>query len=274
MTGRLDGAVAIVTGGTRGIGASQVERFVAEGARVVIADVLAEDGQTLADRLGTSASFVTLDVRDEAAWAGAVEHARVWAGGIDVLVNNAGIGYVEPLATMSMSAFERVVAVNQTGVFLGMRAVASMMAARGRGSIVNVSSVLGLMGVPTSLAYAATKFSVTGMTKVAAVELAAHGIRVNSIHPGIIETPMSHGAPPGSSSLMDVPLGRFGRAEEVANLTLFLASDESSYCTGAEFVIDGGLTAGRVNDAERAWVASAFAAAAGDDATPFGSPSV
>ena len=183
-------------------------------------------------------------------------------------MNNAGIGHGRPIGALSLEAFQRVVSINQTGVFLGMRAVLPAMVHGGSGSIVNVSSVLGLMGVPSSLAYAATKFSVTGMTKVAAVELAAYGIRVNSVHPGVIETPMAKGATPGSSSLLDIPLGRIGQPEEVARLVLFLASGDSSYCTGAEFVIDGGLTAGRVNDAERTWVASVLDQYRPDRPTP------
>jgi 3alpha(or 20beta)-hydroxysteroid dehydrogenase len=173
-------------------------------------------------------------------------------------VNNAGIGQVKPLVSVTVESFERAIAVNQVGVFLGMKSVARPMAAQRAGSIVNVSSVLGLIGSSGSLAYAATKFSVTGMTKVAALELASHGVRVNSVHPGVIDTPMAAGATPGSSPLLDPPMGRIGRPEEVAHLVLFLASSDSSYCTGAEFVIDGGLTAGSVNDVERTWIAKAL----------------
>jgi 3alpha(or 20beta)-hydroxysteroid dehydrogenase len=258
VPGRLQGSVAFITGAARGMGAAEAQLFVAEGARVVVADVLVDDGKALAERLGAAATFVELDVTDEAAWVSAVETTTAWGGPIDILVNNAGVGHVKPLAALTVESFERVIAVNQVGVFLGMKSLARSMAERGAGSIVNVSSVLGLIGSSGSLAYAATKFSVTGMTKVAALELAAHGVRVNSVHPGVIDTPMSAGASPGSSFLLDPPMGRIGRPEEVAHLVLFLASSESSYCTGAEFVIDGGLTAGSVNDIERSWVAKAL----------------
>ena len=183
---------------------------------------------------------------------------RDWRGRVDTLVNNAGIGLTRPLATQDVDSFERIVAINQTGVFLGMRAVTPAMAAVRSGSIVNVSSVLGQIGAPMSIAYAATKFSVRGMTKVAAVELAAFGIRVNSVHPGLVDTAMIDRRGGEQSSLHEIPLGRVARPGEIARVVLFLASDDSSYCTGAEFVVDGGLTAGRINDAERSWVAASM----------------
>jgi 3alpha(or 20beta)-hydroxysteroid dehydrogenase len=253
----MDGLVAIVTGGARGMGASEAELLVAEGATVVIADVREDEGRALADWLGAAARFVPLDVSDEASWDEAVAATMRWHGRVDALVNNAGIGMARPLVAQDLDSFERIVGINQTGVFLGMRAVAPVMAAVRAGSIVNVSSVLGQVATPMSVAYAATKFAVRGMTKVAAVELAAFGIRVNSVHPGLVATPMIDQPGGEHSSLQDIPLGRVGRPEEIARLVVFLASNDSSYCTGAEFVADGGLTAGRINDVERDWVATA-----------------
>jgi 3alpha(or 20beta)-hydroxysteroid dehydrogenase len=256
--GRLDGLVALITGAARGLGACEAEWFVREGASVVACDVLEAEAQELVGRLGGRARFERLDVTDEDAWQRVVDASQERFGRIDVLVNNAGVSQYGALVTMSLTKFERVVDVNQTGVFLGMRAVAPVMAATGSGSIINISSVLGVVGAPMSLGYTGTKFAVRGMTKVAALELAAHGVRVNSIHPGVVETPMTDFAGAETTSLFDIPLGRVGRPEDVAAVALFLASPESSYCTGAEFVVDGGLTAGRINQAERSWVAEAL----------------
>jgi 3alpha(or 20beta)-hydroxysteroid dehydrogenase len=262
----MDGLVAIVTGGARGMGACVAELLVAEGASVIVADVLEEEGRELVQRLGGDvARFAPLDVGDEVGWAEVVSATVKWRGRVDVLVNNAGIGLTRPLVGQDLESYERIAAVYQTGVFLGMRAVTPVMAAARSGSIVNVSSVLGQVGAPMSLAYAATKFAVRGMTKVAALELGAYGIRVNSVHPGLVATPMIDRRGGEQSSLHEIPLGRVGRPEEIARLVLFLACDESSYCSGAEFVADGGLTAGRINDAERGWVGQATDAVLGSD---------
>ncbi|MHB8465371.1 MAG: SDR family NAD(P)-dependent oxidoreductase [Acidimicrobiales bacterium] len=246
---RLKDRVAIVTGASRGMGAATALRFVQEGARVIIADIRVEEGETLAKELGERARFVELDVADESAWTNALGAAEEFGPSVDILVNNAGIASFMPIAQMSVENYERVYQINQLGVFLGMRTVIPSMTRAGRGSIVNISSVDGLFGSPMAIAYGATKFAVTGMTKVAALELAPAGIRVNSVHPGVVRTPILEVAPGldlGSMIEPTVPLHRVGEAEEVANLSLFLASDESSYITGAAMVIDGGATAGHV----------------------------
>ena len=236
--GRLDRKRALVTGAASGIGAATARRFVEEGAEVVLADVAEETGRRLAEELG--AQFEGLDVRDESAWVGAVDRS----GGLDVLVNNAGIVELGGVGEMDEASFRRLLDVNTVGVFLGMRTVVPSMRARGGGSIVNVSSVAGLVGNPYSIGYTASKWAVRGMTKSAAVDLARDGIRVNSVHPGVIRTPMSASVDPSKTS-GEAPLGRLGEPVEVANLIVYLASDESSFTTGAEHVVDGGTTAGR-----------------------------
>lgn len=244
--GKLDGKVALVTGASRGQGAAEARLFVEEGASVVLADVLHEEGTALAAELGSGACFQHLDVRDEDGWRAAVAEAVGRFGGLSILVNNAGIFRFSPLEGTTREVFDEVVAVNQTGVFLGMQAVAGPMRAAGGGSIINVSSVDGLVGMTYGIAYVASKFAVRGMTKCAALELAGAGIRVNSIHPGGVDTPMANMVPgvDVASAFSNVPLGRIGRPEEIARLVAFLASDDSSYCTGSEFIIDGGMTAG------------------------------
>lgn len=241
--GRLDGKVALITGAARGQGAAAARRFVAEGSRVVIADVLDEEGKQLADELGDAAQFRHLDVSEEDEWEAVIDAV----GPITVLVNNAGILHFSPLVETKLADYERVIRVNQVGTFLGMRAVAPGMIAAGGGSIVNTSSIEGLAAAPTLVAYTASKFAIRGMTKVAALELGGKGIRVNSVHPGMIETQLLPTALGGISVDLarigrKLPLRRVGQAEEIANLIVFLASDESSYCTGAEFVADGGAT--------------------------------
>ncbi|MFE0024498.1 glucose 1-dehydrogenase [Amycolatopsis sp. NPDC059021] len=247
MTGRLDGKVALVTGGARGQGEAAVRAFVAEGARVVIADILDEDGEKVAADLGDAAVYQHLDVGSEADWEAAIARTQAEFGAPTVLVNNAGILHFSELGKTALADYERVIRVNQIGQFLGMRSVVEPMTAAGGGSIVNVSSVEGLAGMPYLVAYTASKFASRGMTKVAALELGAKNIRVNSVHPGAIDTPMipaAVGAEVDMSFIAKkVPLGRVGRPEEIAQLVLFLASDESSYCTGAEFAADGGATA-------------------------------
>jgi len=236
--GRLDGKRALITGGAAGIGAATARRFVDEGAEVTIADVAEDAGRALASELG--ARFERLDVRDESAWIGVVERTD----GLDILVNNAGVVELGGVTEMDEASFRRVLDVNTVGVYLGMRTAVPSMRARGGGAIVNISSVAGMVGNPYSIGYAASKWAVRGMTKSAAVDLAPDGIRVNSVHPGVIRTAMSASVDPEKTS-GSAPLGRLGEPVEVANLIVYLASDESSFITGAEHVIDGGTTAGR-----------------------------
>jgi 3alpha(or 20beta)-hydroxysteroid dehydrogenase len=250
MAGRLEGKVALVTGAAQGMGAAEATTFAAQGARVVIADILEDEGQALAKEIGDGALFVTLDVTKEDQWQAAVADTIDEFGKIDVLVNNAGIVRFTMLADTTLDEFRLVNEINLTGVFLGMKAVYQPMCSNGGGSIINISSIDGLHGSPTLGSYVASKFGVRGLTKVAALEWAQKNIRANSIHPGGISTPMCDTMPGVSRQDLEalvgqsVPLGRIGQATEVANMALFLASDESSYCTGAEFVVDGGATCG------------------------------
>jgi 3alpha(or 20beta)-hydroxysteroid dehydrogenase len=240
--GKLDGRVAIVTGGARGQGAAEAALFIEHGATVFVTDVLAEEGAKTAAALG--ATFVEHDVADPAQWDALVARVVSDHERLDILVNNAGILRWERMADTSVESWNQVVAVNQTGVFLGMKAVAPQMKEQGSGAIVNISSVGGLSGASACFAYAATKWAVRGMTKGAAIELGPHGIRVNSVHPGIIDTPMMGGTDlDGLASTIGVPLQRYAQPGEVAELVLWLVSDENSFSTGAEFVIDGGQTA-------------------------------
>jgi 3alpha(or 20beta)-hydroxysteroid dehydrogenase len=241
--GRLEGKVALVTGGARGQGEAEVRLFAAEGAQVVVADVLDELGEKVAADIGAAATYMHLDVASEHGWAAALARIGAEHGALHVLVNNAGIVRDTPLLTTTLAQYMEVIDINQVGVFLGMRAAAPLVRDSGGGSIVNVSSMMGLVGGVPRIAYVSSKFAVRGMTKAAAAELGPLGIRVNSIHPGAIDTPF---IAPGVQARLPVdrlPLGRIGRADEVAHLALFLASEESSYSTGCEFVIDGGWLA-------------------------------
>ena len=244
MAGRLAGKVTLITGGARGQGAAEGGLFAAEGARVILADVLDADGEAAAARIGDMASYRRLDVTDEAAWDALVAEIVEDHGKLDVLVNNAGIYRSAPLTEMDQATYRQVIEVNQIGVWLGMKAVGRQMVGQQSGSVVNISSVAGFRGTAGSVAYTASKFAVRGMTKVAAREWGRHGVRVNSIHPGPIDTAMLQQVPGYEASperfLRAVPLRRAADASEVAYLALFLASDESSYCTGAEFTVDGG----------------------------------
>ena len=244
--GRLEGKTALITGGARGQGAAEARLFAEEGANVVLSDVLDEDGERTADIIG--GTFLHHDVTSEEDWASVVARTVELHGGIDVLVNNAGVYRGSSLIDCGIEEYRLVVEVNQIGVFLGMREVAPVLIERGGGSIVNISSTAGLQGAAGSFAYSASKWAVRGMTKSAAVRLGPHGVRVNSIHPGAVDTPMiadTRMADPANREVLlgVIPLGRMAQPEEVARLALFLASDESSYSTGSEFVIDGGLTA-------------------------------
>ncbi|QDW61991.1 SDR family oxidoreductase [Oerskovia sp. KBS0722] len=239
--GALDGRVALVTGGARGIGEGAARALHAAGAHVVIADVADKHGAALAAALGDLARFVHLDVSDETAWARTVKDVVADLGTVDVLVNNAGIANMAPIEKFTTARWDAVLAVNLTGVFLGCRTVVPVMKAQGRGSIINVSSVDGLRGSPAVHAYTAAKFGVRGLSKSLAVELGEFGIRVNSVHPGYVRTRMTSRIDPDH---LDIPLRRAGRAAEIADTIVFLASDASSYTTGAELVVDGGLVAG------------------------------
>ncbi|MGN2637596.1 glucose 1-dehydrogenase [Nocardia takedensis] len=238
--GRVDGKVALISGGSQGMGAAHARLLVAEGARVVLGDILDDEGKALAESLGDAARYVHLDVSDPDQWTAAVATAVDTFGKLDVLVNNAGIVNGGPLGRFDLDKWRRIIDVNLTGTFLGMRAVVDPMIAAGGGSIINVSSIEGLRGAPWAHGYVASKWAVRGLAKSAALELAPHKIRVNSLHPGLIRTPMTENIP---DDLVTIPLGRPAASEEVATFVLFLASDESSYATGSEFVVDGGLVA-------------------------------
>lgn len=261
--GRLDGKVAIVTGAARGQGAAEARRFAEEGARVLLTDILEEEGEKTAAAIRADLStdvssaepvaFRRHDVTDESAWEATVAECVERFGSVHVLVNNAGIASGGPLAMTPLDDYMNVVNVNQVGVFLGMKTVTPHMVGSVQrdglgGSIVNISSVDGMVGMAMTIGYVASKWAVRGMTKTAALELGMFGIRVNSIHPGGVDTPLLDPARDMGVDLRElfsrVPLNRIGTTQDVADLALFLASDESSYCTGSEFVIDGGLTAG------------------------------
>lgn len=236
----------MVTGAARGQGAAEARLFAAEGATVWLTDVLDDEGQAVADEIG--GTYRNLDVRDEAAWSALADAVMSAHGQIDVLVNNAGIYTAGKHYEISVDDFNRVMDINCTGVFLGMRAMSPKMRDAGQGSIVNISSIAGLKGGMNAFAYFTSKWAVRGMTKAAAVENGRRNVRVNSIHPGLIDTPMLNDAVlegQDNSAIVrnNVPMGRTAQPEEVAQLALFLASEDSSYCTGCEFVVDGGMTA-------------------------------
>jgi 3alpha(or 20beta)-hydroxysteroid dehydrogenase len=243
--GRLTEKVAIITGGSGGIGAAAARLFIAEGARVVIADVSDTPGRQLAEELGERAVFQKLDVTQEASWASTVELALTRFRKLNVLLNNAGVFVAKPFLDTTLADWDAHYRVNQWGTFLGMRAVVNSMRAAGGGSIVNTSSGAGARGFPGMFAYATSKWAVRGMSKAAALDLAQFKIRVNSIMPGIVDTPMYQSNGPERCAQMDagIPLGRRGQPTEIAELMAYLASDAGSYFTGADFIIDGGVLA-------------------------------
>lgn len=246
--GRLNDKVAIITGASQGMGEEHARAFVAAGAKVILTDINAEAGEKLAASLGDSAIFIKHDVAKEADWAKVLAEGETRFGLVNVLVNNAGVlGKIAPTTEFTEDDYRFVTDINQIGVFLGMRAVIPSMIKAGVGSIVNISSIAGLVAIygAPNLAYVGTKFAVRGMTKQIAVEYGKHNIRCNSIHPGYIKTPMMAAATneEGGDALSMIPLGRLAACSEVSNLAIFLASDESSFITGAEHVIDGGMTA-------------------------------
>jgi 3alpha(or 20beta)-hydroxysteroid dehydrogenase len=236
--GRVDEKVALISGGARGMGAAHARMLVAEGAKVVIGDILDDEGKTLADEIGEAARYVHLDVTEAEQWDAAVATAVSEFGKLNVLVNNAGIVALGKIGNFDMAKWQKVIDVNLTGTFLGMQASVEAMKAAGGGSIINVSSIEGLRGAPMVHPYVASKWAVRGLAKSAAIELGKHKIRVNSLHPGFIRTPMTKHFP---EDMVTTPLGRPGQSDEVATFIVFLASDESSYATGSEFVVDGGL---------------------------------
>ena len=245
---RLDGKTAIITGAAQGMGESHALTFAEAGANVVITD-MQPAGAALAERIGASALFLRHDVTDIEGWAAVVAQAESRFGSVDILVNNAGIlGPIAPVVEFAYDDYLKVCAVNQHGVFLGMQAAIPAMLRAGKGSIVNISSIAGMAAVLGSpnLAYVGSKFAVRGMSKAAALEYGRFNIRVNSVHPGYILTPMmiaGMGDEDGGAAAGAVPIGRVARPEEVSQLVLFLASDDASYITGAEYLVDGGILA-------------------------------
>ncbi|MBB3727581.1 glucose 1-dehydrogenase [Nonomuraea dietziae] len=245
--GLLDGKVALITGGARGMGEAHVRLFLEEGARVVFGDVLDDEGKALAE--DTGATYVRHDVRSEAEWGRAVATALETYGKLDVLVNNAGIIRFRRIAEMPLEDFGQVIDVNLKGTWLGVKSVIEPMKAAGRGAIVNISSIEGFIGAAGLSAYAASKFGVRGVTKAAARELAPFKIRVNSVHPGAINTSMATDPDlmaevDGEAFINSMVIKRFAKPVEVSHVVAFLASDRSSYCTGSEFTVDGGLLTG------------------------------
>lgn len=240
---RLQGKNAMITGGARGQGAAEARAFIKAGAKVLITDVEEKDGTALAKELGENAFFLKHDVAEDKDWLAAIKQAKDKLGGLDVLVNNAGIYEPGSIADTSVEDFERQVRINQLGTFLGMKHAAPVIGKGG--SIINISSVAGMEGFPGACAYVGTKWAVRGMTKTAAKEFGEQGIRVNSIHPGFIDTDMldANDDEANAQGKEDTPLKRFGTAEEIADLAVFLASDDSAFISGAEIAIDGGYSA-------------------------------
>ena len=243
--GKLDGKVAIITGAAQGMGASHAKLFVSEGAKVAVTDVKVDEGTKLVESLGAdNAIFIKHDVSSEDDWNNVVKTTKDKFGKIDILVNNAGITFAKGIQDISKDDYVKIFQINQLGSFLGLKAVAKEMTAQPSGSIINVSSLNGLVG--GAVGYTDTKFAVRGMTKAASLELAPQGVRVNSVHPGVIETPMI--SQPGTEEAVKqfaktIPMRRIAKPEEISKLVLFLASDDSSYSTGSEFIADGGISA-------------------------------
>lgn len=245
---RFANTVALISGGARGMGASHARALVAEGAKVVIGDVLTDEGEALAKELGAAGKFVKLDVTKEADWQAAVAAGEALGGPVNLLINNAGIVGFGAITDMALADFERVIDINLVGVFLGMKYAAPAMKRAGGGAIINISSTAGMMGYANISAYVASKWGVRGITKAAAMEFGRDGIRVVSIHPGPIRTPMTQGM--GDELTATQPIARYGEPEEVTKLVLFLAAD-ATFSTGSEFVIDGGALLGPLAPIEK-----------------------
>ena len=250
MTGRLEGKVVLISGGASGIGEAHARVFAAEGAKVLIGDIQEKMGKDVADSIGITnsggqAAFTALDVSSEASWNDAVKKAVNLYGKLTTLINNAGIGMAGGVTTESQASWDKTIAVNQMGVWYGMKTVIPEMLKAGGGAIVNVSSVYGIIGSPGMLSYHASKGAVRLMSKAAALEYATQGIRINSIHPGIIATPLAKSMPQAflDDLVSKTPIGRLGKPEDIARGSLYLCSDEASFVTGAELVVDGGWTA-------------------------------
>ncbi len=256
--GRLENKVALISGGARGLGRAMAEEFVAEGARVVIGDLMEKTAAEAAREIGDRALAIRLDVTQERSWEEAIKATLAAFGSLNVLVNNAGTAEGSAFHETTLESYRRVTEVNQTGVFLGMRAAVDPMTRAGGGSIVNISSIDGMVGSPGIISYIASKWAVRGMTKAVAMELAPRGIRVNSVHPGHVHTLLASQPGQDRKPIKEMieahtrrfaPMGRTGKPSEIAKLVAFLASDDSSYCTGSEFVADGGFTAGYASPA-------------------------
>lgn len=241
MTARMSGKVALISGAARGLGAQFARAMVREGAKVVIGDILGEECRRVAAEIGSSAHAVTLDVTEENQWRAAVAAATERFGGLSVLVNNAGIVNFGRIGAYPRDDWDRIVAINLTGAYLGTSAATEALVASAPSSIINISSIAGIQGYVNLAGYCATKFGLRGFTKAVALDLASAGVRCNSVHPGAIDTPMTEGI---ALPQKHVALRRVGTPAEVAELVVHLASDESSFVTGAEFVVDGGETAG------------------------------
>ena len=238
---RLKGKVALITGGPRGLGESYARAMVAQGARVVVADILDDDGQALVAELGEASRYFHLDATSPTEWAKAVAFTLQEFGALNVLINNAGIAHFSPIGEYKPEEWDTMIAINLTGAFNGVDAALDALKASAPSSIINVSSIAGLRGYSGLVGYNAAKFGVTGLTKSVALDVAQYGIRCNSIHPGLFDTPMTTGVSPNRKH---VAIARAGRPEELSSLVVYLASDEASFCTGSEFICDGGELAG------------------------------
>lgn len=242
----LENKVAVVTGGAQGLGAAHVRKLIEEGAKVVITDILVDKGEKLAEELGGNTIFIELDVADANAWDAVIKQTETTFGPVDVLVNNAGIDIMKRFVDFTAAELQKLLDVNLFGNFHGMQKVLPSMRKAGGGSIINISSLEGLRGTAGNSIYNASKFAATGLTKAVAQEYAEYNIRVNSVHPGAINTPGIEAddiKDTVQNYVQNIPMKRIGEPEEVANLVAFLASDKSSYSTGAEFIVDGGIMA-------------------------------